>query len=185
MNRMIFTTIGFVEHHKGQDVLVDAIKTIDKEMLLKCRFLFVGKNDSLYAEELKKQIVGYSCIEMLGSVSREQIHRILKNTNVLICPSREDTMPTVCAEAMMHSVPCLVSDAIGTAAYIKNGNNGLIFENENSTELKAQIVWCIQHSTELKEMGNRAYEIYERLFSPKVFEENLLMFIEEMIGEAR
>lgn len=31
---------------------------------------------------------------------------------------REDPMPTVVAEAMFYGVPCIVSDAVGTAEYI-------------------------------------------------------------------
>ncbi len=54
-------------------------------------------------------------------------------------------MPTVCAEAMMHSVPCILSDAAGTAAYVEDGVNGLVFQSENVQELSEKIKWCMNH----------------------------------------
>lgn len=37
--------------------------------------------------------------------NRKQVDEILNEADVLVSPSRQDSMPTVAAEAMMHSVP--------------------------------------------------------------------------------
>ena len=182
--KMKFITIGYIEWRKGQDILVDAIEQLSPEIANEAEFILIGQNTSRMAQELAKRISGMSNVKMMGRVSREEVHNLLINADVLICPSREDPMPTVCAEAMMHCVPCLVSDVVGTAAYIQNEYDGLIFESENISELKDKISWCISHKKELKEMGNKAYGIYENTFSKKVFEQKLLMYVEEMIGKA-
>lgn len=57
-------------------------------------------------------------IIMTGTMDRKGIHDILECADVMVCPSREDPMPTVAAEAMMHKVSCIVLDATGTAEYI-------------------------------------------------------------------
>lgn len=72
---------------------------------------------------------------MLGTMDRNGIHSILKTAELIIVPSREDPMPTVAAEAMMHSLPCIVSDAAGTARYLTEGRNGWVFEQGNVPEL--------------------------------------------------
>ena len=184
MNSVKFTTIGFVERHKGQDILIEAIHEIDPTILDECEFTIVGNKTSMFAESLDGQVKDFSCVKMIGPVNREEIHKILSDSDVLICPSREDSMPTVCAEAMMHKVPCIVSDSIGTATYICDGLNGLVFGSENASELKDKIIWCVNHREILKEMAEKAYEVYERVFSSSVFEQNLLMYVEEMIGKA-
>ena len=51
-------------------------------------------------------------------------------------------MPTVAAEAMMHGVPCLVSDAVGTAAYIRHGEDGLVFPSGDVQALRSD---CVVH----------------------------------------
>ncbi len=184
MSKITFVTIGYIEWRKGQDVLVDAIAKLPKEYSEKVEFFLIGQDTSLMAQKLSSEISDFSYIRMIGTVSREEVHRILDKADMMICPSREDPMPTVCAEAMMHKVPCLVSDATGTATYIKDGYDGLIFKSENIEELRNQIIWCIHHYDKLSDMGERSYRIYEDNFSEKAFEHNLLFYVEEMIGKA-
>jgi glycosyltransferase involved in cell wall biosynthesis len=117
---------------------------------------------------------------MTGVLGREGVNEILENADVMVCPSREDPMPTVAAEAMMHSVPCVLSDATGTAMYIDDGVNGMVFESENVGELEDRLEWCITHRGQLEQMGERARRIYEEVFSMKIFEKNLLECINEV-----
>ena len=182
-SKVVFLTIGYIEWRKGQDLLIDANEMLPEEVKEKTEFIMIGQKNSLMAKELEKRIESLPSVSMYGTVSREEIHNILEKADVMICPSREDPMPTVCAEAMMHEVPCIVSSATGTAEYITNGHNGLIFESENVEQLKEAILWCIKNRTELKEIGKRSYEIYDKVFSEKAFEKNLLKYVEEMIGK--
>ncbi len=181
MSRIHFITIGFVEFHKGQDVLIQAVRALNEAVLAECRFTIVGNKSSLFAQDLEKQINDISGVEMIGLVDRDEIHRLLSSADVLICPSREDSMPTVCAEAMMHKLPCLVSDAIGTASYIEDRYNGMIFKSEDINTLKDEINWCIENISEIRKMGERSFDIYKHYFSMDAFETNLLKYVEEMI----
>ncbi len=82
-------------------------------------------------------------------------------------------MPTVAAEAMMHGVPCILSDATGTAGYIQDGVDGIVFHSEDARSLAEKLVWCIEHPKQLSDMGMRARKVYENVFSMQVFEENV------------
>ena len=84
----------------------------------------------------------------------------------------------------MHRVPCLVSDATGTASYIRDGYDGLIFKSGDAWDLSNKILWSVEHKEELPGMGEKAFHIYERVFSEQAFERNLLGYVEEMIGKA-
>lgn len=182
--RMRFTTIGYIEWRKGQDILIDALERISPKIPDGSEFLLVGQDSSDMAQKLRKRIIEKPWILMTGTVGRKELHRILDATDVLICPSREDPMPTVCAEAMMHRVPCLLSDAVGTAAYISDGVDGMIFKNGDIDELQEKILWCIENRNTIKKMGNKAYKVYETVFSVKAFEKNLLSYVKEMEGRA-
>ena len=180
-SKIKFVTIGYIEWRKGQDLLFDAIESMSDEVKEQALFTVIGQNTSLMAQNLAKKIKSMPYISMPGTVSREEIHNILEQANVMICPSREDPMPTVCAEAMMHKVPCIVSDATGTAAYIKDGFDGLIFKSEDVDELRSKIIWCIDNHDILPEMGDGAFGIYQRIFSMESFEKNLLKYVHEII----
>ena len=178
--KICFVTIGYIEARKGQDILIRAIQALPVDIREKAVFYLVGQDSSILAQQLKKEIRHMPEIKVTGTVNREQVNELLDNADVCVCPSREDPMPTVAAEAMMHSVPCILSDAVGTADYVQDGIDGLLFPNENTSELAAKIEWCMYHLDGLEEMGRKARKIYEKYFSMAVFEEELL----NMIGQS-
>lgn len=176
-----FITIGFLEDIKGQDLLVHAIALLSETIRNHTEFYLVGHNKTLFGEKVQKDSAAFREIEFLGSVERDKIHELLELSDVLICPSRQDSMPTVAAEAMMHSVPCILSDVTGTAAYIHNNEDGFIFESENVQELADRIEWCVKNKKELVHIGQKARKIYESVFSMRAFEERLMEIVDEML----
>ena len=106
---------------------------------------------------------------------------MLENSDVLVCPSRQDPMPTVVSEAMMHAIPCIVSDATGTAAYIHKGEDGLVFKTEDVQDLMEKIIWCVGNQDKLKRMGQSERKLYERYFSMKAFEDSFMEKVSEAL----
>lgn len=168
-----FVTIGHIEERKGQDILLRAVSLLKKEERRKTIFYLVGQDTSLLAEQVKAEAVSIPEVVIAGPVDREEIETVLNRADVMICPSREDPMPTVTAEAMMHSLPCILSDATGTAAYITEGKDGLCFQSGNAVELAEKIKWCIKNPEQLARMGANARKIYEERFAMDVFEKNV------------
>lgn len=179
--KVCFVTIGYIEERKGQDILIEAIKKLPVELREKAVFYLVGQNTSVMAQKIKVELENLPEVRMTGTVNRDEINRILSGADALICPSREDPMPTVATEAMMHSVPCIVSDVAGTEKYISDGENGFVFQSGNVEELAEKIIWCICHREELTAIGSSARKIYDNEFSMDVFERNVLNVVEEML----
>lgn len=178
--KLRFLTVGYVEIRKGQDVLVEAIKKLPDEIRVKCEFLLVGQDSSLFALKLKEDITDIPEIRMIGIVDREELHRIFEVSDILIIPSREDPMPTVAAEAMMHSIPCIISDVVGTAAYITDGIDGWIFKSGDIQDLAQKVEWCFLHRKEIIQAGENARILYQTVFSMNIFERNLLALVDEV-----
>lgn len=179
-NEVRFITIGFLEDIKGQDVLVQAVRKLSSDVRNQCSFFIVGHDKTLFGERIHKESTGIGKIYFTGSVDRQEIHRLLSEADVLICPSRQDAMPTVAAEAMMHSVPSIVSDVTGTAAYIHDGEDGFVFPSGDAQALAERIEWCIANKAELQSMGKKARMLYEKYFSMPAFEKRFM----EVICEA-
>lgn len=177
-SRVCFVTIGYIEARKGQDILVQAIQELPAEIRSKAMFYFIGQDSSVMAGQLKKITEDMPQVIMTGTVGREKINSILSMADVMICPSREDPMPTVAAEAMMHSVPCIMSDAAGTAAYIHDEADGWICGSQNVQELSDKIKWCIENKEKLHSIGTQARKIYEKYFSMEVFERALIDIVD-------
>lgn len=85
----------------------------------------------------------------------------------------------------MHRVPCLLSDAVGTAAYIADRVDGMVFKSGDSHDLREKILWCIRNKDAVEKMRNEAYKIYKTFFSVEAFGKNLLAYVGEMAGMAR
>lgn len=177
--KVCFVTIGYIEARKGQDILVQAIKLLPDEIRERVVFYLVGQDSSVMARQLKTETASMPEAVMTGVVNRERIDEFLDGADALICPSREDPMPTVAAEAMMHGVPCIVSDVTGTAAYIQDKADGLVFACGDAEELSTKIVWCVEHNAELPDMGLKARKIYENHFSMEMFEKNLMRIVRQ------
>ncbi len=173
-----FVTIGYIEERKGQDILIRAIRQLPDDIRKQARFRLIGQDTSMLANKIRQEVRDMAEIEFLGLVDRERINGILEESDMMICPSREDPMPTVCAEAMMFSVPCIVSNATGTAKYVSSWKDGIVFRSEDSKQLADMIEWSIAHKKELRNMGEKARSVFETQFSMDVFEERLL----ELIG---
>lgn len=172
-DKVCFVTIGYIEMRKGQDILVKALRDVPEQIRRRAVFYFVGQDTSLLANRVREALEEISEAVMTGVLDREKIHGLLERADVLICPSREDPMPTVAAEAMMHGVPCILSDATGTAGYIQDGMDGIVFRSEDAEQLAEKLVWCIEHPGQLSDMGIRARKVYENVFSMRAFEENV------------
>lgn len=178
--KVMFVTIGYVTEHKGQDVLLQAVRMLPEEYRKQAEFYLVGQDSTWLAQQLKQQAADLDNVVFTGTVDRERIDRVLREADVLVCPSRQDSMPTVAAEAMMHWVPCLLSDAVGTAQYIEDGAEGLLFASEDVKALTERIKWCIDNREQLLAMGRLARRIYEKTFSMEAFEEGILSLVENM-----
>lgn len=176
---MEIVMIGNVQDYKGQDILVDALKRLPQELLKKIHVSIIGSQQSAYATAVKKAAEGLRQISFLPVANRAAIHEILNGADLLVCPSRVDSMPVVVSEGMQHGLPCIVSDATGIAAYINDGVDGFIIRSEDVDHLSSRLLWCINHSKELMCIGKKARLIYERYFSMEIFEENLLRTIRE------
>lgn len=176
--KTVFAVIGYIEARKGQDILIEAIRKLPADMRQKAVFYLAGQDSSLMAQEIRGQIQELPEVIMTGAMNRTQIDDLLHKADMLICPSREDPMPTVAAEAMMHSVPCLLSDAAGTAEYIHYREDGLLFPSEDVCALAREIMWSIAHVDLLAEMGRKARKIYEAVFSMEAMEGNVSKLME-------
>ena len=176
-----FTIVALHIPLKGLDVLFDALQQIPTEAGNQCRFLFVGKTfDNDYGKSIINHIDKNTNCKYLGELSREEVFDVYSETDILIIPSRRDSLPLVATEGMMLKKPCIISDTVGTARYIKHKYNGLIFENENSRELAGVICWCLKNIEALQVISDNARKTYETWFTMEKFEARTMDVIREL-----
>ncbi|MCM1047754.1 MAG: glycosyltransferase family 4 protein [Clostridiales bacterium] len=155
---------------KGIDVLLDALVYISEKATSRCRFLFAGKAyDTEYGKRIRDRIDKNANCQYLGELSRKNLFEVYSEADIVIVPSRRETLSLVATEAMMLEKPCIVSDAIGMAAYIRHQYNGLVFKSEDSEGLAKVICWCLENKEKLISIAEKARETYEQWFTKEKF----------------
>ena len=183
-DRLIFATVGWICEIKGQDILYHAIRKLPYDIRKMCEFLVVGWDKDEMGKWLH-QMAGHTPeIKLLGQLSRNEINKLYSEIDVLLCPSREDTMPVVVNEAMMNNIPVVVSNKVGSAQYITEKVNGLVV-SVDAESLAEGIEWCARNRDKLDSIGKRGRKVFEDEFSLSAFSKRLLQYVEGALNHGK
>jgi glycosyltransferase involved in cell wall biosynthesis len=138
-----FVFIGRYERRKGIEELHRALEQLPDN--LDFEFTFIGPIPK--DKQLKDKRLKY-----LGTIrDTEKIKNILREQDVLVCPSHSEGMPNVILEAMASGLAIIATD-VGAVQLLVDKNNGFLLENNNMSSLKKALSSCIHHDiTSLKE----------------------------------
>ncbi|MBE6102676.1 MAG: glycosyltransferase [Selenomonas ruminantium] len=162
--------IGHLQAVKAQDVLMEAFKLLPSEMRDQLDIYMIGGVVEEDVLAVVKQVEReYQQVKYLGEMSHAEVFEWYKKVDLLLCPSRSETMSITVIEAMSVGTPCLVSDQTGIAGLVKDGENGIVCKAGNSRDLADKLKWAVMHRQELSEIGRAGISIYEENFRPEIF----------------
>lgn len=184
--KLSFLSIGTIEKRKGQDILVDAIRYLSDDERMQCRFIFIGKN---VQEDVYKKITDLyesypQSVEVMKPISRDELMHMYEKCTCVICSSREDPMPVFMTECMMQARIAICSENTGTAGVLKDGYDGLIYQNDDPLLLAEKIRYVINHRDDLEQMKSNARGTYEKVFAMDVFEKKICEELQSFIALA-
>lgn len=169
-DKMNFVVLAAMAYIKGQDLLIEAVGQLPDDIRNRAEFYLVGgghRTEKLLASAKK------AGVHILDAVPHNAVANVYEMADVIVCPSRKEAMSVSIAEAMMHRKAIIVSDAAGIAYYIKNGENGLLFESGNSKDLSRAIEWMILNEDKSDSLGKAARDVYDRFFKMEIHRCNL------------
>lgn len=176
LSRMSFVygVAGGIYDRKGQDIFLSAVEKLPDMVLENSFFLLAGKKKTgEFGINISRRALNINNCILLGERTPQQMYDLYRLLDVVVVPSRQETVSMVAVEAMMMGKACIVSDHTGIAEYIEHGKNGFVFRSENVEELNELMLWCYQHQECLKEIGENARKTYEQNFSLEIFTHNL------------
>jgi len=172
--KLIYSIIGCVSERKGHDNFLSAIKKNWNRWKDNAEFWVIG----VISQTQQKEMEATGMVRIFGSVDHGDLVKLYSEIDIVVCPSRNDPMPVVLAEAMMNKKVCIASDMTGTAEKITPYENGLICHAGDVDSLSKQIQWTMEHKDCLAVMGEKAYEVYKQNFSQEQFQKNLLQIVD-------
>lgn len=175
--KMIYAIIGYVSKRKGHDIFIASVEKNWDRWKDNAEFWVIG----IITESQRKEMEATGKVRVFGSMDHSDLIKIYSEIDVVVCPSRNDPMPVVLAEAMMNKKICIASDMTGTAEKIVPYENGLICRAGDVDSLSEQIDWSLEHNEQLESMGERAYEVYRQNFSQEQFKKNLFQIVDSIM----
>jgi glycosyltransferase involved in cell wall biosynthesis len=130
--------IGTLAPHKGCDLLVRAMRSLDLDATLDIygnlqRF-------ELFVEHLRGLAAGDERINFAGPFQRENVGEVLSRLDVLVVPSRwYENQPGVILEAFAAGMPVVATDLGGMSEFVRHEENGLLFDLGDAKGLAYQL----------------------------------------------
>ncbi|MGA1870610.1 MAG: glycosyltransferase [bacterium] len=149
------TSVVFVGNSnpvKGYDVFVQTVSEYYKNFLHRnIDFVACGiPKDNVFKVVAHQDPAG---ITLLGSLSFENIQRVLNTSSIFLLSSRREGMPNTLLEAFNASLPVVCTNVGGVNELIRHGLNGLLCESQNPHILAHFIRFLVNHPEEREKFG--------------------------------
>ena len=178
-----FVMVGAVARQKGQDILLKSILGLSADILGETEFYFVGdytKAGDSFLQTFAQINHDHPNVKLLGSMNHEQVFQIYDMCDVVVVPSRFESMSLVAIEGMMKNRLVIVSDGCGITEYMEDGAEGFVFENENCSALTFALTEAVRliRNGEAVDIIAGGRRLYEEFFSDASFVENVKRIFE-------
>lgn len=144
---------------KGQDVLLKALGECKKRGLkFSCDFIggYFDEDSHNCVQKLVEDNDIKDEVNFLGI--KNNIAEELKKYDIFILPSRSEGISLALLEAMASRLTIIASNIDGPSELIKNDVTGLLFENENHSDLADKILYLYNNKDKMSILANNAYE---------------------------
>jgi len=149
--------IGTLYEHKGVDVLVKAVSSLDVSLPVELKIFGDTKDFPVFFARLKELAGSDPRIQFCGTFPNLAIGEILASLDVLVVPSvwYENT-PLVIYSAQAAGCPVIASNLGGMAEVIHHEDNGLLFTPGCAAELAEAIKRLCNNRDLVEYLANRA-----------------------------
>jgi len=181
-----FLTLASFEPRKGQDVLAEAIGKLDAAARKRCRFKMAGRvlDEDFYAA-LRKAVAAFPEVELIDALDHADALNLLNETDVLVLPSRDETMPIAILEALGLSKAVISADVGGVREWLRHGMNGLLVPMENPEALAEAISRCATDNHLVRRLNAAGARTFERHFTLEGFATRFAELLVSMAPEPR
>jgi glycosyltransferase involved in cell wall biosynthesis len=167
--RVLFLNAATVQ--KGFFYARDAIRAINQGGLPGVEFLFIGDAEPLVRRPLRDLVNMAPNVRAVGRVDQYQLARWISECDVGVFPTIQEGLANTVPQTMACGVPVIATVNSGAEDLIDDGREGFIVPNMDADALMRRIVWCYEHRSVCREMGEAARARVSRRTWDEVVEE--------------
>ena len=154
MKPVRFVFVGGITLGKGVPFLVDAFKGVESSSELHLCGWGSLSNDGLFDDPQ---------IFLHGVVPHTNMPKVLAEMDVLVLPSIVEGFGLVVLEAMQSGMPVIVSDQVGAADVVVDGESGFVVHAGDVDSLADSMRYFVDNPERIAPMGEKAKSTAEKL----------------------
>jgi glycosyltransferase involved in cell wall biosynthesis len=156
-----FLYVGQLIPRKGLHYLLEAWSKLQKLSSTHGSLLIIG--DGPQRDELIQQAstLDLEDVHFIGRVEYGSLGSWYQACDVFVFPTLEDIWANVVCEAMVFGKPVLCSKYAGAAELVHHGNNGFIFEPDDTDHLARLMLELVNTPELIEKFGQKSMEIME------------------------
>ncbi len=172
----VFVWAGRLEHVKGVDLLLKAVKELKVRIETPFTVRLAGKGSlKPELEEMAKELNVTDQAIFLGRLSREEMQKEMQGANCFVLPTRYEAFGAVLIEAMATGLPVIATRS-GGPDHIVTEENGLLIDPDNVDQLTGAMEQMMQQNRVYSAGGIRNQTL-ERYGQSNVMEQYNQLFI--------
>ena len=139
--------VGQVIPRKGHHVLVSAIALLPQGIRERVFLNIFGNGDKRYIAELTSLISQYKLQDQVKWMGFEKNRDIIyQQLDIVVVPTiLKEPFGLVAVEPALYGKLAIVADSGGLVEIIEDQKTGLVFQSNNSEDLKGKILWAIHN----------------------------------------
>ena len=161
-----FLLLGSYEPRKGQDLYLEAIDRLSAARSVRAVFQMAGRIlDRSFYERVAQQAGRLSNVQLTNELDHDQALEASAAADVLVCSSRDETMPIAILEAMSLGKAIVTTNVGGIAEWLRDGVNALLVPTEDSRALAEALRRCVEEPELIASLGTNAQRTFAESFS--------------------
>jgi glycosyltransferase involved in cell wall biosynthesis len=181
-----FLLLGTIEHRKGQQVLLEALRKLPEDVLRNTRFRIIGRpHDSAITSEIEETAKNSAHLTYGDGVSADEALALIRDTDVMLSCSWDETGPLILMEALALGKAILSTSLGAVAEKLSPEEDGLFFRPGDAAALAAAIERLVREPALRDRLGRNARIGYERHFTFDRFGEGFVELLREVISSPK
>jgi len=150
------------------------------------RLAFGGPySDSPVSRSWREGLRHPETVELLGQVAPAEVPRLMRESAVVLLPSRAEGLPNVAVEASASGCAVLGSRVGGVPEVVEDGVTGRLLPPADPAAWALAMGDCIKNPSRLAEMGRAGRRRAEEFFDARRYPDALLELYQEVLGRHR
>jgi len=180
-----FLLLGTIEHRKGQQTLLEALRQLPPDVLDRSEFFVVGRpHDAKLAAEVRAAAETSSHLCFRETVAHGDALALIQEADVMVCASWDETGPLTLIEAMALGKAILSTKVGVVGENLIAEEEALFVEPGDAVGLAAAIQRLVHDPKLLRKLATNARNAYEQHFGLERFGTEFLTLLEEAISLA-